>query len=111
ASSSPTPDATTESPPPSEEPSPEPAETDAAPAACQAKDISVQAVADSDTYPAGALPQLSISLTNNGQAACTLDVGSATQTFTITSGDDVWWRSTDCQQNPSNMIVTLKAGQ
>jgi hypothetical protein len=30
--------------------------------------------------------------------------------FTVSSGDDVWWRSTDCQQNPSSMIATLAAG-
>lgn len=78
--------------------------------ACAAKDIEVVAVADADTYAAGVLPKLSISLTNNGSADCTMDVGSTTQTFTVMSGSDVWWRSTDCQENPSSMIVTLKAG-
>lgn len=115
---SPTPTVTTESPtdttspdPEPTEPEPEPTETDTAPAACRAADVTVEAVTDADTYPVDALPQLSISLTNNGSAPCTLDVGSATQTFTVTSGDDVWWRSTDCQENPSSMVVTLAAGQ
>ena len=27
------------------------------------------------------------------------------------SGDDVWWRSTDCQSEPSDMIVLIGAGQ
>lgn len=78
--------------------------------ACQAKDILVTPVADADAYDPGVLPQLSISLTNNGSADCTLDVGSATQAFTVSSGSDVWWRSTDCQENPSSMIATLTAG-
>lgn len=80
------------------------------PVACEAKDIVVEAVTDADSYEPGVLPQLSISLTNTGATDCTLDVGSATQKFTVASGDDVWWRSTDCQENPSSMVATLAAG-
>ncbi len=109
SSAAPTPDATTDAP--EKTASPAPTESEAAPAPCRATDVTVEAVTDADTYPAGALPSLSISLTNNAASACTLDVGSATQVFTVTSGDDVWWRSTDCQENPSNMVVTLEAGQ
>ena len=78
--------------------------------ACAAKDIEVTAVTDSDSYQAGVTPQLSISLTNKGSTDCTIDVGSTTQVFTVSSGSDVWWRSTDCQENPSSMIATLAAG-
>lgn len=78
--------------------------------ACQAKDVVVEALTDADTYEAGVLPQLSIRLTNTGATDCTIDVGSSTQVFTVSSGSDVWWRSTDCQQNPSSMIATLAAG-
>lgn len=78
--------------------------------ACTAKDIEVAAVTDADTYDSAALPKLSISLTNHGASDCTIDVGSATQVFTVMSGADVWWRSTDCQEDPSSMIATLPAG-
>lgn len=78
--------------------------------ACQAGNVEVTAVTDAESYPAGALPNLSISLTNRGSADCTIDVGSTTQRFTVSSGADVWWRSTDCQENPSSMIATLAAG-
>jgi hypothetical protein len=78
--------------------------------ACEAKDIVVAAVTDADTYQAGVLPKISISLTNTGPTDCTMDVGSTTQAFTVMSGSDVWWRSTDCQENPSSMIATLSAG-
>lgn len=93
-------------------PSPEATDPNAPPAvvACEAKDIEVTAVTDADTYAAGVLPKVSISLTNTGTADCTMDVGSTTQAFTISSGSDVWWRSTDCQENPSSMIATLTAG-
>ncbi|MGF2950015.1 hypothetical protein [Microbacterium alcoholitolerans] len=78
--------------------------------ACQAADVRVVAVTDADTYAAGELPQLSIELTNNGPD-CTMNVGSSTQKFTVTSGSDEWWRSTDCQTEPSDTIVTLEAGK
>jgi hypothetical protein len=96
---------------PSADPSEEPvAEETPGVVACEAKDVVVSAVTDADTYAAGQLPNLSISLTNNGPTDCTIDVGSSTQVFTVSSGADVWWRSTDCQENPSSMIATLAAG-
>ncbi|AZH79846.1 hypothetical protein CSX12_16055 [Microbacterium sp. Y-01] len=97
----------TTSPSPSATPS---GEQTPAVVACEAKDIEVTAVTDAESYPSGALPKLSISLTNKGAKDCTMDVGSTTQVFTVSSGADVWWRSTDCQENPSSMIATLKAG-
>lgn len=97
----------------SDSPAPQPTEDEdsGAAAPCEARDLTIEAVTDADTYAAGEMPQLSISLTNTGAADCTLDVGTATQTFTVSSGSDIWWRSTDCQQNPSSMVVTLAAGQ
>lgn len=79
--------------------------------ACVARDIAVEAVSDQDTYEPGQNPQLSITLTNNGATDCTLNVGTSGQAFTIVSGTDVWWRSTDCQTEPSDMVVLLAAGQ
>jgi cytoskeletal protein RodZ len=78
---------------------------------CVARDITVEPVSDQDTYAPGQNPQLSITLTNNGGTDCTLNVGTSAQAFTIVSGSDVWWRSTDCQTEPSDMIVLLAAGQ
>lgn len=114
ADRTPTPDAAapatpTESPSASPDASPDPSETPGI-AACTAEDVTVTAVTDADAYPAEALPQLSILLANTGTRDCTLNVGSSTQIFTVSSGDDVWWRSTDCQSESSDMIVTLAAG-
>lgn len=95
--------------PAAESPQPEASGTPTA-QACEAGDILVEAVTDADTYGAGQNPGLSIKLTNNGPA-CSLNVGTTTQVFTITSGADTWWRSTDCQSEPSDMIVLLAAGQ
>jgi cytoskeletal protein RodZ len=77
---------------------------------CVASEISVAAVTSADTYAGDQKPQFSITLTNNG-ADCTLNVGTTAQSFTVTSGDDVWWRSTDCQSEPSDMVVMIAAGQ
>lgn len=97
--------------PGTESPAPTVDETPTGPTPCQAADIEVVAVTDADTYAAGVLPKLSIALTNKGTTDCTNDVGTATQSITVTSGADVWWRSTDCQQNPGSQVVTLTAGQ
>src|SRR6478735_6052289 len=69
-----------------------------------------EAVTSADTYSGDESPQFTIKLTNNGPD-CTLNVGTSGQSFTVSSGDDVWWRSTDCQSEPSDMIVTIAAGQ
>jgi hypothetical protein len=77
---------------------------------CLPGDLLVEAVTDKTEYAAGENPQLSIRLTNNGEA-CTLNVGTTGQVFTVMSGNDTWWKSTDCQAEPSDMMVLLEAGQ
>lgn len=106
-SATPTPSSATTAP--TDSPSPDPSETPEI-VACEQGDVDVTAVTDADTYATGKLPQLSIRLTSTSAVDCTLNVGSSTQKYTVTSGGDVWWRSTDCQTAPSDMIVTLKAG-
>ncbi|WP_284528681.1 hypothetical protein [Microbacterium sp. T2.11-28] len=78
---------------------------------CSSGDVTVSAVTDRDSYSAGAEPQLSIRMENGGDTACAINVGTAAQSFTISSGTDVWWRSTDCQTEPSDQIVQLDPGQ
>ena len=90
---------------------PEPSPTPTEPVACDANAVEVVAVTDKKEYGSKAEPELSMKLTNTGDVDCILNVGTTQQVFTISSGDDVWWRSTDCQKEPSDMEVTLKAGQ
>lgn len=90
-------------------PAPDPSATPAAP--CSSADITVLAVTDKDSYGGDELPQLSISLTNDGEEACLMNVGTTTQEFTISSGSDTWWRSTDCQTEPADQVVQIEAGQ
>jgi hypothetical protein len=78
---------------------------------CAAPEVTVEAITDQTTYAPDQNPQLSIRLRNGSASDCSINVGTAAQSFTITSGVDVWWRSTDCQTEPSDMVVTLSAGQ
>ncbi|UXW85392.1 hypothetical protein NFX31_14445 [Microbacterium azadirachtae] len=115
--STPTPSAPPATPDPTADASPDPGATsaptstaDAGPVPCTAAEVQVTAVTDHDTYSPDENPQLSISLTNKSAKDCTMNVGTTTQVFTITSGSDTWWRSTDCQQTPSDAVQTIKAG-
>ncbi|MFP3466438.1 hypothetical protein [Leifsonia sp. SIMBA_070] len=78
---------------------------------CKPADVKVEAVTDKGEYAAGELPQLSVALTNTGSAACTIDAGTAQQLFTITSGSEVYWKSTDCQADKVDAEVLLQPGK
>ncbi|MDE0545194.1 hypothetical protein [Microbacterium sp. C7(2022)] len=78
---------------------------------CLESNITVVPLTDKTSYGSGENPQLSIRLTNDGETDCSLNVGTSAQKFEITSGSDTWWRSTDCQSEPSDMVVMLAAGQ
>lgn len=88
-------------------PTPTPGEV----AACTKDDVSVEALTDKSTYGAGELPQLSLRITNIADTACSINVGTAAQVFTIKSGSDTYWTSTDCQVEPSDAAVELAADQ
>lgn len=108
ASATPTPD-------PSATPDPEktPVPTDVALAEgdpCTPAVLRVEARTDRARYGAEETPQLSLAITNTGSVACTSNVGTSQQVFTITSGDEVYWRSTDCQGTPADAEVTLEPG-
>jgi hypothetical protein len=113
AASTPSPTvAPTQGPTPTATPSPTATHAATATAApCTSANVTVDAVTDQNTYPSGQSPKLSIRLTNHGVKDCTMNVGTTTQKYTVTSGSDTWWRSTDCQSEPSDMVVLIKAGQ
>jgi len=110
----PVPSATESSAPPAviEEQPVAPAESvaPAEPTVCTDADVVVTAVTDVFTYAAGVAPQLSWTVSNVGGAPCIIDVGTAQQTFTITSGSDEIWRSTDCQSDGTEFLLTLEPG-
>ena len=104
----------TSAPAPAESGDPEPSVTPTpggTPVACGKGDVEVSALTDKESYGTDEKPKFSISLKNTSKNDCTINVGSSQQVFTVSSGDDTWWRSTDCQTKPSDMVVTLSAGQ
>ena len=79
-------------------------------AACDPSMVQIAAITDATNYATDELPKLSLSLTNTGTTDCVIDAGNARQVFTVMSGTDVYWSSTDCQTNPVDAQVTLKPG-
>jgi hypothetical protein len=89
----------------------DPAATDAAAgSACDPANVQVEAITDQGSYDPDDEPELSLSVTNTGGTPCDLNAGTSTQVFTVTSGADVYWTSTDCQTDPADAEVTLQPG-
>ena len=78
--------------------------------ACKAADIMVEAVTDKTVYEAAEQPALSVTITNTGKNVCVLNAGTKAQVFTIKSGSEVYWLSTDCQVDPIDAEVSLTPG-
>ena len=77
---------------------------------CSPEKILVEAITDKSAYEAAEQPQLSVTITNTGKNICVLNAGTAQQVFTITSGDELYWTSTDCQVDPIDAEVSLTPG-
>jgi hypothetical protein len=74
---------------------------------CTDEQIQVEAVTDKTVYETGEQPQLSVTITNTGGNVCVLNAGTNAQIFTITSGEEQYWISTDCQVDPIDAEVSL----
>ena len=109
----PTPTPTPEpTPTPTPEPTPTPTpEAPPAPTACTAAEVVVTARTDAGFYGPEAQPQFSMSLENWSDHDCLIDVGTAAQEYRVTSGSDVIWVSTHCQQEAASQEVLLEAGR
>jgi hypothetical protein len=78
---------------------------------CSAKDISLRAETNQDSYAEGEIPQFAITITNTGATTCTLAVGSDKQKYVVMSGADTIWDSTVCQTGAEPYIQELSPGQ
>jgi len=78
---------------------------------CTKDDIALKPVLDKSSYGPTEDPKIAMSITNTGSATCHMDLGSAQQVLTISSGDEQYWSSKDCQTNGTSQDVTIKAGQ
>lgn len=78
--------------------------------ACAEQNVLVEATTDKLEYQDGEQPELSVTITNTGSNVCVLNVGTSVQVFTIKSGDEVYWTSTDCQTDQIDAEVLLQPG-
>jgi len=77
---------------------------------CAPEKVVVEAITDKSSYEPGEQPQLSVTITNVGKNVCVLNAGTAAQVFTITSGSETYWTSTDCQVDAIDAEVSLTPG-
>jgi hypothetical protein len=96
-----------------ETPTPSSAPTNTAPPAeegeaCNPAVIQLEPITDATSYASGVQPMISMSITNTGSVACTLDVGTAAQAYFIVSGSDPIWNSRDCQQGGDSLERLLE---
>ena len=96
-----------------ETPTPSSAPTNTAPPAeegeaCNPAVIELEPITDAASYASGVQPMISMSITNTGSVACTLDVGTAAQAYFIVSGSDPIWNSRDCQQGGDSREMEIE---
>ncbi|MCU1482944.1 MAG: hypothetical protein JWQ19_3730 [Subtercola sp.] len=80
-------------------------------AACAAGNVTVTAITDANDYSSGNLPMLSFSIVNTGSQPCTINAGTSQQVYTITSGTETYWLSTDCQTGATDTLAMLEPGK
>lgn len=97
-------------PTPTETPTPTP-EPEPTPTVCTDSEVVVNAVVDAESYSEGELPQFSVTLENTSDSSCIIDVGTASQVYTVMSGSDTIWVSTHCQENSDSQVVELVGGK
>ncbi|MBX3310918.1 MAG: hypothetical protein KF739_10860 [Cryobacterium sp.] len=77
-------------------------------AACAAGAVEITAATDKSSYAPGEKPQITLTVTNMGSVACTINAGTTQQEYRITSGDELYWDSKDCQSAATDAPVILE---
>lgn len=80
-------------------------------AACDPTAVVIAANTDHDTYAEGELPNLSMTITNTSDVACTIEVGTDKQKYVVTSGSDTIWDSSVCDNTKEPFVQEFAAGQ
>ena len=78
--------------------------------ACRKQDLQVTAATDAAAYPSGALPRLSAVVRNASSRPCRFRTAPAQRVWTIVSGHDQVWTSTDCTISGVKSKTKLRAG-
>lgn len=77
---------------------------------CDPAGVTVLASADSESYPADRQPVFTLTVTNTGDAECTVNVGTSQMEFLISSGGDRIFSSLDCQEGAQDLEKTIPPG-
>lgn len=80
-------------------------------APCDPKKIAVTPLVDADSFDTGVLPNFQIGITNTSKEACTFNVGTSQMSMTVTSGNETYWSSIDCQTESSDTEAVLLPGK
>jgi hypothetical protein len=65
-----------------------------------------------NTFGSAALPSIWYAITNTGLEDCKFNVGARVTFYTITSGDQTYWSSRDCDRSQdSDSYITLASNQ
>ncbi len=78
---------------------------------CTAENLELTVASGRNSYAAGASPSFTVTVTNTGDAGCTVDVGDASRELLITSGSDRIWSSLDCESEEPSRNLLLGAGK
>ncbi len=79
-------------------------------APCDPAHIQVEAITDRDGYHIDVHPRMAFSVRNTGASSCSINAGTSKHVYTITSGSETYWVSTDCQANPVDTRIVLEPG-
>jgi hypothetical protein len=83
---------------------------DAAGGVCTDSGLRLVVTADAVSYPVGASPHFTLTVTNTSAAACTRDLGSKVVSFRVISGSARTWDSDDCAQGNGSAPTRLAPG-
>lgn len=77
---------------------------------CAPEQVRLTPQTDRTTYAEGESVQLSFTIENTGEAACSLNAGTSVQEYEIRTGDEVVYRWSDCAADVQDNVVALEPG-
>lgn len=92
-------------------PSAEPTSQETEVSECGDADVAVEAATDQSAYQQGENPVLILSVTNESDDECTINLGTSEMEYLVTSGEDRVFSSADCQVEASDNEQTMKPGE
>lgn len=78
---------------------------------CAPEQITIVPAVDKPAYAADERVQLSFTIENTGEGACSLNAGTSVQEYEIRAGDGVVHRWSDCAADVQDNVVQLQPGE